>query len=378
VSGLTVLVAPDKFKGSLDASTVARSIAAGITSSLPGASVGLCPVADGGEGTVDCAVTSGFTPVVVRVRGPLGDLVDARIGVRDDRAVVELAEVCGWPRLPASGPAPLEADTRGVGDALRAALDLGCTRITLGVGGSLSTDGGLGMVRALGLQARDAEGAELAYGGGALGRLATLDTTGLDGRILDVDFTLATDVDSPLLGPRGAAALFGPQKGADPDQVLLLEAGLSRLADCVERLAGRPVRDLPGSGAAGGIAATAVGLLGARIRSGAEVLAELTGLPELVKRADVVVTGEGRWDVQTAAGKGPMHVVRLARAAGVPAVVVAGAVSVSPQSLRELGVVDAIALVDLEPDRDRCMSDAAALLTEAGRRLAPRLPSFMS
>ena len=354
----TVLVAPDKFKGSLDALGVAESLAEGIAEALPEASLVLRPIADGGEGTVDCALSAGFDQVRVRARGPFGEYGDARIAVRDDHAVIELAEVCGWPRVTSAGPAPLEADTRGVGDAVLAALDHGCTRLTIGVGGSLSTDGGLGLARALGVRALDSEGSEIDVGGGALARLTTLDVSGLDARVLEAELTLATDVDSPLLGPRGAARLFAPQKGADEEQVELLEAGLAHAADVVEALAGQPVRDRPGCGAAGGIGLTALGLLGATVQSGAEVLAALVGLDDLVQDADLVVTGEGCWDDQTAQGKGPMHVVALARAAGKPVVVVAGALEVPAASLAEAGVVDSYALSELEPDHEVSMTQA--------------------
>jgi glycerate 2-kinase len=367
------VLAPDKFKGSLDAPAVAESLAEGIREGLPDASLVLRPIADGGEGTVDCAVGAGFDQVLVKARGPFGEPGEARIAVRGGHAVIELAEICGWPRRPDGEQAPLEADTRGVGDAVLAALDRGCRRLTIGVGGSLSSDGGLGFARALGVRALGPDGAEIGYGGGALLGLRRLDVSGLDPRLCETELMLATDVDSPLLGPRGAARLFAPQKGAGGRETVLLEEGLSHLADHVEVTAGRGLRDMPGAGAAGGVAVAAVGLLGAEITAGAELFAALMRLEELVRDADLVITGEGRWDEQTLGGKGPMHVAAVARSAGRPVLVVAGAIEVDATALRSAGVAHALALGQIEPDAQICMTQAASLLVEAGRLLRPQI-----
>ncbi|MDT4916619.1 MAG: glycerate 2-kinase [Pseudonocardiales bacterium] len=362
---MKVVAAPDSFRGSLTAAEVAAAMARGVRAVEAGADVVELPVADGGEGTVDSAVAAGFTAYEVRVRGPLGDWVDARIAIRDGHAVVELAELCGWARLPGGRTDPLHTHTAGLGDGIRAALDLGARHVVVGVGGSVSTDGGAGMLAALGAIFCDANGTAVGWGGAALDALHAIDTRELDPRLADTSVVLATDVDNPLLGPTGAAAVFGPQKGASIDDVRRLERGLARLADVVEQATGVPVRDRAGCGAAGGIGATAVPYLHAQIASGADLVLDLLDFDALAGGADLVLTGEGRWDAQTAGVKAPARVTARAHAAGAGVGVVAGRLDASAAELAKLGVAASCALVDLEPDPERAVRDAGPLVERA-------------
>lgn len=370
-----VLIAPDKFKGSAGAVQVAEALAAGVRRAAPGQPVVLLPVADGGEGTVEAAVTAGFERRTAVVAGPLGDPVRAHWALREDVAVVEMAQASGLNRLPGGCPAPLDAGTRGTGELLSAALDAGARTLVLGAGGSASTDGGAGMLAALGVRFLDAHGRELRGGGGALSRLAAVDTDGLDPRLSAVRLVLASDVDNPLLGPEGAAAVYGPQKGANEQQTAVLETALGRLVDALAGRLGpraRQIADSPGAGAAGGLGYAAL-LLGAERRPGIDVLLDVLGAEQLVRRARLVVTGEGSLDAQSLRGKAPVGVARLARRHGVPVVAVCGRTELPPQQLAEAGFRTAFALTDLEPDTSRCMADAAGLLERTGERIAREL-----
>ncbi|GIG35540.1 glycerate kinase [Cellulomonas pakistanensis] len=377
---MTVVVAPDKFKGSATADEVARHLAAGIRAAAPGTEVVEVPVADGGEGTVDAALRQGFRAVPVRVRGPLGAPVDAVVAVREGTAVVELAQASGL-ALVEGAPDPLAATTYGTGQLVAAALDAGCRTVVLGLGGSASTDGGAGLLQALGATLLDAGGAPVPAGEGHPLVVHGLDLAGLDPRLRAVDVVVATDVDNPLLGPRGAAPVFAPQKGADPGQVGVLAEALGRWADLLGAAAGAVpgagvvpgANATPGAGAAGGVGFAALAALGARVRPGVDVVLELVGLADALTGARLVVTGEGSLDEQSAGGKAPVGVARAAVAAGVPVVAVAGRVALGPDRLRALGFRAAYALADLEPDPARSMAGAPRLLREVGRRIGATL-----
>lgn len=358
-----VLVAPDKFKGSLTAAEVAEAVVAGIGLSRPEVPVRALPMADGGDGTVAAAVAAGFSRVDVPARGPTGQRITASFALSGTTAVVELAEASGLHRLPDGVPAPLTASSAGTGDVLAAAVRSGARRVVLGLGGSACTDGGAGMMTALGARLLDRAGADLPPGGAALRDLARLDVSGLDPALAGVTVVLASDVDNPLLGPAGAAAVYGPQKGARPAAVRILEDGLRRWAEVV---GGDPAA--PGAGAAGGVGFAALTLLGASMRPGVEVLAELLGFDEAVRGARLVVTGEGRLDAQTLRGKAPAGVA--ARAAGAPVVAVAGQCALTAAQLRRSGIAAVYALTDVEPDPARCLANAGPLLTTVAARLA--------
>lgn len=359
-----VLISPDKFKGSLGAAEVAAAIARAVTAH--GHTVDLCPVADGGDGTVDVAVAAGFTRHAVTAAGPTGEPVAGSFARSGDDAVVELADVCGLVRLPGGVLRPTGASTVGLGEVVAAALADGARRVVLGLGGSASTDGGAGLAQALGARLLDASGAELprGLGGGRLGEVVSVEPPVLPaGTTIEV----ACDVDNPLLGPHGAAAVYGPQKGADTaDLVAALDAALASWARVVDP---GGVADVPGAGAAGGAGFGLMALFGARLRPGFDLVAELLGFDERLARADLVITGEGRLDAQTLRGKGPAGVAARALAAGTPVLAVAGRVDLDADELAGAGIVGTAALLDLEPDLGRAQAHAAELITRCTDQL---------
>jgi glycerate kinase len=288
-------------------------------------------------------------------------------------AVVEMAEICGLQRLPAGKPAPMTASSHGLGAVVAQALDHGCRDIIVGVGGSASTDGGAGLLAALGATLRDENGARIEPSGQGIGSVAHLDLTGLHPEIASASFTLASDVDSPLSGPQGAARVFAPQKGATPDQVLELDRSLRRWADVVERQTKADFRTAAGAGAAGGVGFAALAVLGAQMQPGIDVIIDRIELDRHLQGACAVVTGEGSLDRQSLRGKAAVGVCRVANAYGVPTFAVAGMSALTPVEAREAGFAGVYTLSDLEPDRDRSMSRAAELLAIAGEELARTL-----
>jgi glycerate kinase len=369
---MRIVVAPDKFKGSLTAVQVAEAVSAGLTHDRDDIETTLLPVADGGDGTVAAALSVGYSPVQVGAVGPTGEPLTATYGVDEVNgvAVVELAAVVGLDLLPGGVLEPLRSSTYGLGLVVREALRHGVGELVLGVGGSASTDGGAGMVQAMGGQVRDRDGRELSPGGAALREVAAVDVGRVRELVGSTAVMVASDVDNPLLGPRGAAAVFGPQKGATGRDIDVLEAGLAAWARAVADATGRDVAGQPGAGAAGGAGFAALAVLGAQIRPGIELVLELVGFEKTVVGADLVVTGEGSLDEQSLAGKTPVGVAAAARAHGVPVVAVAGRSSLSDQQLAAAGISACYRLSDLELDPARSMAGAAPLLTEVGRRIA--------
>ncbi|SHG17816.1 glycerate kinase [Geodermatophilus nigrescens] len=358
---LRVLVAPDSFKGTATAAEVAAAVRDGWLAARPADRVALAPMADGGEGTLDAFTSAvpGARRVPVEVDGPDGRRVRAGwVLLPDGTGVVELAACSGLPLM--GRPAPFAAHTLGLGQAVAAALDAGVDRLLLGIGGSASTDGGTGLLTALGARFLDAAGRPVPLGAAGLTALDRVDLAALR-PLPPGGATVLSDVDAPLLGPRGAAAVFGPQKGAGPDDVPALEAGLRRLA---ARAGGDPGE--PGAGAAGG---TGYGLRlwGATLSPGAAAVAAALDLPRSVAGADVVVTGEGRYDDQTAGGKVPAHVLALARAAGVPVLLVAGSVAAPTTPF-----ADAVALADVAGGAGPALADPVRWLRVAAGDLARR------
>ncbi|MEW2493739.1 glycerate kinase [Streptomyces nodosus] len=367
-----VLIAADKFKGSLTALEVAERVTAGLRRVVPGLEVEALPVADGGDGTVAAAVAAGFVRQEARVTGPLGREVTAAFALRGDTAVVEMAEASGLGRLPAGVLAPLTATTHGSGELLRAALDAGARTIVFGVGGSATTDGGAGMLSALGARFLDAAGEPVPPGGGGLAGLARADLSGLDPRLASVDLVLASDVDNPLTGPKGAPAVYGPQKGASPDDVAALDAALVHYAEVLEEAVGSRAAEYagaPGAGAAGGIGYGAL-LLGARFRPGIEVMLDVLGFAPALERASLVITGEGSLDEQTLHGKAPAGVAAAARAAGKEVVAVCGRLALSAQELDGAGIRRAYPLTEEEPDVALCIAQAGPILERVAERIA--------
>jgi len=369
-SSVRVVVAPDKFKGSLTAAQVAARVAAGLARAAPGVEVVQVPVADGGDGTLDAALSAGYRRVPVRAEGPTGEPVDTAYAERDGVAVVELADVSGLRRLPGGRLAARAASSYGTGQVIAAALDAGCRRVVLGIGGSACTDGGAGMVQALGGRPRDARGAEVGRGGAALGAVASLELAGLHPGLAEAEVVVASDVDNPLLGPRGAAAVYGPQKGASPAEVAELDAALARWAEAVRRATGTDAAATPGAGAAGGVGFAALAVLGARLQPGIDLVLDLVGFSRALPGARLVITGEGSLDEQTLHGKAPAGVAAAARSAGIPVVAVAGRSLLSAADLEPAGILAAYALTDLEPDPARCMTEAGPLLERLAAKLA--------
>ena len=366
-----VLVAPDKFKGSLSAAEVAAWVAAGLARAGFGGEAVRLPVADGGDGTVDAAIAAGYRRIDVEVRGPVGRPVTASFGMLDGTAVIEAAQACGLTLLPPDSLAPLTATSYGVGELIVAAAALGAHRVMLGIGGVATTDGGAGLVRALGARLTDDRGRELAPGGAALAGLGQLDLSRMRD-LSDVEFLVASDVDNPLLGPHGAAAVYAPQKGASPSDVQVLETGLARWADVAEQAHGRSARDSAGAGAAGGLGFAAVLLLGARMRPGISLLLDMLSFGARLDGARLVITGEGALDEQTLHGKAPLGVANAAAAhsPAVPVVAVAGVCTLSPAQLRAAGIAAAYAIADIEADLARCMAEAGPLVERLAERIA--------
>ncbi|MBI6908236.1 glycerate kinase [Pseudomonas palleroniana] len=370
---MKIIIAPDSFKDSLSAEGVAQAIAEGLAEAWPDAQCIQCPMADGGEGTVD-AVLAACNGELRRqwVRGPLGGTVEARWGwlAASHTAMIEMAEASGLQRVPPGQRDACSSTTYGTGELIRAALDLGARRIILAIGGSATNDAGAGAMQALGVQLLDDRQQPLPDGGLALARLAHLNLERLDPRLAQVQFEIAADVNNPLCGPQGASAIFGPQKGANSAQVQQLDAALGHFADHCARVLPKDVRDEPGSGAAGGLGFAAKAFLGAQFRAGVEVVAELVGLDAAVRGADLVITGEGRFDAQTLRGKTPFGVARIAQRYQVPVVVIAGTLGDGYEQMYAHGVAAAFALPNGPMSLEQACAEAPRLLRERAADVA--------
>ncbi|HEY3983004.1 glycerate kinase [Cedecea sp.] len=324
---MKIVIAPDSFKESLTAMQVAEAIEQGFREIYPHADYIKLPMADGGEGTVESMVAAtGGKIIPVTVTGPLGLPVDAFFGLSGDgdTAIIEMAAASGLHLVPSEKRNPLLTGTFGTGELILAALDHGARKIIIGIGGSATNDGGAGMMQALGAELRDEEGNDIGTGGAALAELSELDLSLLDARLAECDILVACDVDNPLCGEDGASAVFGPQKGATPQQVTLLDAALRHYGEQIEQASGSAVINVAGAGAAGGMGASLFGLLNARLRPGVEIVTEALHLDEAVRDADLVITGEGRIDSQTIHGKTPIGVARVAKRFNVPVIALAG------------------------------------------------------
>ncbi len=336
---MRILIAPDKFRGTLTAAQAAQAIATGWRRTDPGAEVETVPLADGGEGTLDALLAAlDGERFSATVTGPLGDPVDAEYGlVRSGpgpMGVVEMSRASGLALVSAPRRNPRRATSRGTGELILHACRRGASRVLVCIGGSATNDGGAGMAQALGVRLLSDRGVELAPGGEALLRLARVDMTELDPAVRSAEFVAATDVDNPLVGPSGASAVYGPQKGASAEDVILLDRALGHFAAVVHRDLGIDVRDIRGAGAAGGMGAGLVAFLGARLRPGVELVMEAVNLRERIAAADLVITGEGAFDEQSLHGKAPEGVLRTARELGVPALVLCGQARVDVPGVR--------------------------------------------
>jgi glycerate kinase len=370
---MKIVIAPDSYKESLSALEVAQAVKAGFRQVFPAADYVLVPVADGGEGTVDAMVAAtGGRKEIVTVSGPLGEPVEAFYGLTGDgdTAVIEMAAASGLMLVPPAARNPLRTSSCGTGELIRAALDAGARRFILGIGGSATNDGGAGMVQALGARLLDAHGRDLDGSGGDLARLERIDVTALDARLAECSIEVACDVDNPLTGARGASAVFGPQKGATPEMVQVLDANLGRLARIVERDLGVAVDQVPGAGAAGGMGAAMVAFFGATLKPGIEIVTAAVDLDAHVRDADLVITGEGRIDFQTVHGKTPIGVARIAKRHGKPVIGIAGALGANVGVVHEHGIDAVFSVLSKPCTLDEALRDAAANVELTARNVA--------
>jgi glycerate kinase len=363
-----ILVAPDSFKGSLTAVEAASAMERGVLTAWPGSLVEKIPIADGGEGTVEAMVMATGGHFESRtVRGPLGEPVTARWGVLGDgrTAVLEMAAASGLTLVPHGRRDPRIASTFGTGELVLAAMDAGYRRIVVGIGGSATNDGGTGMARALGVRFLDDAGNPLPEGGAALAGLASVDLATADARLPGVEILVACDVDNPLTGPRGASAIYGPQKGATPEMVRELDLALARLAHVATRATGRDVSGLAGAGAAGGLGAGLLFFTPARLMPGVDLVLDAARFDDRVRGASLVLTGEGRTDHQTAMGKAPVGVARAARRHGVPVWLVSGSLGPGAEAVQPHGIHRIHAAAPPGMPVEEAMARAAELLESA-------------
>ena len=323
---MKIVVAPDSFKGSLTAIEVSDAIEQGIREVFPEAEIVKIPMADGGDGTVQCLVNAtGGEILREKVTGPLGGEVLASYGILGDKktAVIEMAEASGLTLVPENQRNPLITTTYGTGQLIKAALDQGCRKMIIGIGGSATNDGGTGMLQALGVKLLNQEGKEVSFGGGELKKIFRIDTKYLDNRLSETKVLIASDVSNPLCGPQGASRIYGPQKGATPEIIEELDKSLSYFAELIKRDLNKDVKDIPGAGAAGGLGASLMAFLNAELRPGIEIMIEIVKLEQAIKYADLVITGEGKIDSQTIYGKAPIGVAKIAKKYKVPVMAIA-------------------------------------------------------
>ena len=338
---MKIVVAPNSFKGSLTALEVSEAIEQGIREIFPEAEVIKIPMADGGDGTVECLVNAtGGEILKEKVIGPLGDKVLAHYGFLGDKktAVIEMAVASGLTLVPESKRNPLITTTYGTGQLIKAALNQGCRKMIIGIGGSATNDGGAGMVQALGVKLLDQEGKEIGFGGGELKKIVKIDISCMDNRLSDIKVLVASDVNNPLCGPQGASRIYGPQKGATPEVIEELDKSLAFFAELIKRDLNKDVKAIPGAGAAGGLGASLMAFLNAELRSGIEIIIEIVKLEQNIKEADLVITGEGKIDSQTIYGKAPIGVAKIAKKYNVPVVAVAAIIEEDSRIFQSYGI----------------------------------------
>lgn len=362
-----VVLAPNALKGSLSSSDCASAMAVGVRRVVPDAVCIELPMADGGDGMRDAFMAlDGFELCEIVVEGPLGDSVTAPFLLDSENAtaVIEMADASGLALLDPARLDPVNASTVGVGQLMVAALDAGAERIVLGIGGSATNDAATGLATALGVRFLDGAGQLLKGCGGSLTQVASIDLSGLDPRMTDLSLDIVCDVDNPFIGPEGAAALYGPQKGADAATVQVLDAGMAHFAEVLKEVTGVDVCEMPGAGAAGGMGGGLHALFGARLLPGAELMAEVVGLDTALEGADLVITAEGRIDGQTAHGKAPAEVAKRAKAAGVPCVAIAGSLGDGYQQLADVGIDACFSLCAGPISLEEAMAQASELMSD--------------
>ena len=370
---MKILLAPNAFKECLSALEVAQAMAEGVREVYPGAECVLCPIADGGDGTLETLIaTADAKPVQVKVADPLGRPVKAKMAMMGggNGMVIEMAEASGLHLLKPEERNPLITTTRGTGDLIRVAIYRGVRYIIVGIGGSATVDGGTGMARALGYRFLDQEGNELPEGGGSLSQLEQIDFSGKEAGLASTRILIASDVTNPLLGNQGAAQIYGPQKGATPEQVEQLESGLKRLADIIQKDLGIDVRDCPGAGAAGGLGAGLMAFTNATLHPGIDLVMRETGFLEKLDEADLVITGEGSVDRQTAFGKGPAGVAKEAKERGIPVYLLAGKVEEdAEEALKDIGITHTLCINPPDSSLEESLREAPSRLREATIRI---------
>lgn len=369
---MKIVIAPDSFKGSLTAKQVGEAIRSGIQRVLPQSELIVKPMADGGEGTMQCLVDATDGRILTTtVKNPLGQDISAEFGILGDgiTCVIEMAAASGLYLISAADRNPLVTTTYGFGQLITAGLDQGCRKFILGLGGSATNDGGAGMLQALGYVLLDQDDQPLSFGGGELSRLSRIDTSHIDKRLADCHFVIACDVTNPFVGPNGASHVFGPQKGATPEMVLQLDDHLRHFADLIEKTRGIAIHDLPGTGAAGGVAGALLAFLNGQLRAGIEIVIETTGLAEAMDKATLVITGEGQVDFQTAQGKTPCGVAQVAQRYSIPVIVLAGSIGHGIDALYEKGVSAVVSITNQPMTLDQSMREAASLLEQTAEQV---------
>ncbi len=376
MSIMKIVIAPDSYKESLTALEVATEIEAGFREVFPNAEYLKIPMADGGEGTVAAMVdATGGTLIEVSVTGPIGEPVAASYCLSGDgtTAIIEMASASGLALVAPHLRNPWKTTSYGTGELIRAALDKGVTHLIIGIGGSATNDGGAGMLQALGVKLLDSSGREIGFGGGRLANLDKIDVCDMDPRLKECRIEAACDVNNPLTGPKGASAVFGPQKGAAPEMVAGLDANLIRYAIIITRDLGKQVDQVPGAGAAGGMGAALLAFLGAQLRSGIEIVMEAVGLEAAVKDADLVITGEGRIDSQTINGKTPIGVARMAKRYGKPVIGIAGSLASDAALVQGHGIDAVFSILSQVSTVDEALANAAVNVRTASRNIAATL-----
>ncbi|MDI6715615.1 MAG: glycerate kinase [Actinomycetota bacterium] len=368
---MKAVIAPDKFKGSLSAQAVAKSIEAGLKKAVPRIETVIAPMADGGEGTIDALLAAlGGTRHKVVVTGPLGESLKAEFAILPGgTAVIEMAQASGLSLVSASERDPTITTTYGTGELIEAALDTGCKRFIIGIGGSATVDAGVGLAQALGAKILQGDGSEVGFGGGELVKIEKIDASTIDPRVKGARFLVASDVENPLYGPRGAAHVFAPQKGASKDQVILLDQGLINFAKVARRDLGIDVSELPGGGAAGGLGAGLVAFLGATIKSGAELIIQETGLKNKLKEADIVITGEGQLDYQSAYGKVPVKVSQAAKEFSKTVVAIVGRFGEGYEDALKAGIDKAFSLEEVAGSFDEALKNPTPYIEKAAAQV---------
>jgi len=369
---MKIVVTPDSFKGSLTAVEVSDAIEQGIREIFPEAEIVKIPMADGGDGTVQCLVNAtGGKILREKVTDPLGDEVLASYGILGDKktAVIEMAEASGLTLVPENRRNPLITTTYGTGQLIKAALDQGCRKMIIGIGGSATNDGGAGMVQALGVKLLDREGKEIGFGGGELKKVFRIDTKCLDNRLSETEVLIASDVSNPLCGPKGATRVYGPQKGATPEITKELDESLAYFAEIIKRDLNKDVKDIPGAGAAGGLGASLIAFLNAELRPGIDIMIEIVKLEQAIKDADLVITGEGKIDSQSIFGKVPLGIGKSAQRYNVPVIAIVGDIGEGSSLIYKYGINSIMSTVNKAISIDEAMKMSKILLKDATERM---------